>query len=44
VCNLQTKDFNGLPTKLELKIGIKYMVTLNINVEDGLVNGNCGIL
>lgn len=37
-------ELNGLPHELKLKIGIKYMVTTNIDVEDGLVNGACGIL
>ena len=29
---------------LNLKIGIKYIVTSNLYIEDGLVNGACGIL
>ncbi|GBM80454.1 ATP-dependent DNA helicase PIF1 [Araneus ventricosus] len=37
-------EMNGLPHRLTLKIGIKYMITNNIDVEDGLVNGACGIL
>ncbi|GBM16486.1 hypothetical protein AVEN_30860-1, partial [Araneus ventricosus] len=37
-------EMNGLPHWLTLKIGIKYMITNNIDVEDGLVNGACGIL
>lgn len=34
----------GLPHKLQLKIGIRYMITSNIDLEDGLVNGATGIL
>lgn len=44
---LQSKPINetgGYPTELRLKIGIKYMITANIDVEDGLVNGSCGVL
>lgn len=37
-------ETGGLPTSLRLKTGIKYMITTNIDVEDGLVNGTCGIL
>ncbi|CAD6218940.1 GSCOCG00011492001-RA-CDS, partial [Cotesia congregata] len=43
----QTSDANGakgLPYTLLLSIGIKYMLTVNIDVEDGLVNGAVGIL
>jgi len=38
------QETNGLPTILHLKIGIKYMVTVNIDIEDGLVNGVTGLL
>lgn len=34
----------GLPYELQLKVGIRYMVTTNINIEDGLVNCATGIL
>jgi hypothetical protein len=37
-------DTNGMPYELKLKIGCKYMITSNIDVEDGLVNGCSGIL
>ena len=39
-----TSQTNGLLSMLNLKIGIKYMVTSNLCIEDGLVNGACGIL
>uniref|UniRef100_A0ABD2WVZ8 ATP-dependent DNA helicase n=1 Tax=Trichogramma kaykai TaxID=54128 RepID=A0ABD2WVZ8_9HYME len=45
--NMKTKkrqEFGGLHYDLQLKIGIKYMITKNIDVEDGLVNGAYGIL
>lgn len=34
----------GLVTEIHLKINIKYMITRNINVADGLANGVVGIL
>lgn len=34
----------GLSNEIIFKVGIKYMITFNIDVEDGLVNGECGIL
>ncbi|KAJ8915563.1 hypothetical protein NQ315_012447 [Exocentrus adspersus] len=40
----QVRDTGGLPYSLGFKIGIKYMTTTNLDVEDGLVNGACGIL
>ncbi|XP_044598214.1 ATP-dependent DNA helicase PIF1-like, partial [Cotesia glomerata] len=36
-------EVDKLPSNLLLSIGIKYMVTVNIDVEDGLVNGAVGI-
>ena len=45
--SFQTKkrqECGGLSYELFLKIGIKYMITTNIDVEDGLVNGACGTL
>ncbi|XP_011858135.1 PREDICTED: ATP-dependent DNA helicase PIF1-like [Vollenhovia emeryi] len=42
--NKKRTECCGLAYKLLLKIGIKYMVVTNIDVEDGLVNGACGIL
>ena len=39
-----TDDTNGMPYNLKLKVGCKYMITSNIDVEDGLVNGCSGIL
>ncbi|XP_026471393.1 ATP-dependent DNA helicase PIF1-like [Ctenocephalides felis] len=36
-------DFR-LENKLNFKISIKYMINYNIDIEDGLVNGACGIL
>ncbi|CAD6209869.1 GSCOCG00010855001-RA-CDS, partial [Cotesia congregata] len=41
---IETKNAQGLPSNLLLSISIKYMVTVNIDVEDGLVNGAVGIL
>lgn len=34
----------GLEYNLDLKIGIRYMVTVNTDIEDGLVNGATGTL
>ncbi|KAL7307813.1 hypothetical protein TKK_0000133 [Trichogramma kaykai] len=45
--NMKTKkrqECGGLHYQLQLKLGIKYMITTNINVEDGLVNGAYGTL
>lgn len=39
-----TKETQGLPYKLPLSVGIKYMMTINVDVEDGLVNGAVGVL
>ncbi|XP_071576628.1 uncharacterized protein [Temnothorax nylanderi] len=37
-------ECGGLAYKVVLKVGIKYMIVTNIDVENGLVNGACGIL
>lgn len=42
--NMKRSETYGLPYDLDLKVGIRYMVTTNIDIEDGLVNGACGIL
>ena len=42
--NKKNSEVNGLPYIIQLKLGIKYMITNNIDVEDGLVNGACEIL
>ncbi|CAF3949464.1 unnamed protein product, partial [Rotaria sordida] len=44
VKNLKTTETYGLPLKIDLKVGPKYMMTVNIDTEDGLVNGACGKL
>lgn len=44
VKNLHVSQTYGLPYKLKLKIGIRYMLTNNVNTIDGLVNGATGIL
>ncbi|GBM00009.1 hypothetical protein AVEN_1199-1, partial [Araneus ventricosus] len=41
---LSAVETDGLPYSIKLKCGILYMVTANIDVEDGLVNGAVGIL
>ena len=41
---LKTQDTYGLPRKLDLAIGVRYMVSTNIDIEDGLVNGSSGVL
>ena len=41
---LETAETQGLPSVLQLKTGIRYMITVNIDVYDGLVNGVSGIL
>lgn len=45
--SLQNKKVHqtyGLPSLLRLKVGLRYMITSNIDVEDGLVNGACAVL
>lgn len=42
--NKNRSETYGLPHRINLKIGIRYMITTNIDIEDGLVNGACGIL
>ena len=42
--NRKKQECGGLCSELLLKIGIKYMIVINIDLEDGLVNGACGIL
>ena len=44
VKNLKTSETYGLPLQIDLKVGAKYMMTVNLDVEDGLVNGACGQL
>ena len=39
VRNLKTTETYGLPLKVDLKVAAKYMMTVNIDTEDGLVNG-----
>lgn len=41
---LGTKDTQGLPTFIQLQTGVRYMVTTNIDVADGLFNGATGIM
>ena len=41
---LETTETQGLPKNIDLKCGIRYMITVNIDVCDGLVNGVSGIL
>ena len=44
VGNFKTSDAAQLPSVVELAVGLQYMITTNIAVEDGLVNGAIGIL
>ena len=44
VKSLKTTEAYGLPLRIDLKTGAKYMMTVNIDIEDGLVNGACGKL
>ena len=38
------RKLKGLPHNIMLKVGKKYMITVNQNVMDGLVNGAVGVL
>ncbi|CAG4957666.1 unnamed protein product [Parnassius apollo] len=44
VAKLPTSQTYGLPNAITLKITAKYMMTVNINTSDGLVNGTTGVL
>ena len=44
VKNLKITETYGLPLQIDLKVGAKYMMTVNLNVEDGLLNRACGQL
>ncbi|CAF1275284.1 unnamed protein product [Rotaria magnacalcarata] len=44
VKNLKTTETYGLPLKIDLKVSAKYMMTVNSDTKDGLVNGACGKL
>nr|XP_018914195.1 PREDICTED: uncharacterized protein LOC109042086 [Bemisia tabaci] len=44
VKNLPARKTEGLPTILKLVLKIKYMVTVNVCIPDGLVNGAIGTL
>jgi hypothetical protein len=41
---LKAGDTQGLVYELQLVIGLRYMISTNIDVCDGLFNGACGIL
>jgi hypothetical protein len=41
---LHFQEAQGLPATLDLKPSIRYMVTLNIQTNDGLTNGAIGVL
>ncbi|GFV30800.1 ATP-dependent DNA helicase [Trichonephila clavipes] len=46
-CNLHKMsvvESGGLPYSLKLAVGYPYMITMNLDVEDGLVNGAIGTL
>ena len=42
--SLKISETQGLPYELYLRVLARYLVTLNINTPDGLVNGATGIL
>ncbi|XP_031629676.1 uncharacterized protein LOC116344956 [Contarinia nasturtii] len=42
--NRKRSETFGLAHNIDLKIGIRYMITTNIDIEDGIVNGACGVL
>ena len=41
---LQCKDTYNLPKYLSLKVGIRYVISTNVDIVDGLVNGTSGFL
>ncbi|CAG5042964.1 unnamed protein product [Parnassius apollo] len=44
VAKLPTSQTYGLPNAITLKVTAKYMMTVNINTSDGLVNRTTGVL
>lgn len=44
LANKGTSDTYGLPETISLQEGVRYMVTNNINVADGLFNGATGVM
>ncbi|GFX05943.1 ATP-dependent DNA helicase PIF1, partial [Trichonephila clavipes] len=42
--NMSVVESGGLPYSLKLAVGYPYMITMNLDVEDGLVNGAIGTL
>lgn len=44
LASLKVNETQGLPSTVTLQIGIRYMITINIDVGDGLFNGASGIL
>lgn len=44
VSRLSTQQTYGLPKSLILKVGAKYMLTINIDTADGLTNSSTGVL
>ena len=44
VKNLKTTETYGLPLRIDLKVSAKYMMTVNLDIENGLVNGAYGQL
>ena len=41
---LPSQKTQGLPYEITAKINARYMITINIDVEDGITNGACGRL
>jgi hypothetical protein len=41
---MTTSETFGLPQKLSVKLGVRVMLTKNIDIEDGLFNGATGLL
>lgn len=44
LASLKVSETQGLPSTVTLQIAIRYMITINIDVGDGLFNGASGIL
>lgn len=44
VNNSKRHETMGIPKEISLKVGAKYMMTYNVDVEDGLCNGTTGTL
>jgi ATP-dependent exoDNAse (exonuclease V) alpha subunit len=44
LASMLAKDTYGLPSQITLQTGVRYMITANVDVSDGLFNGATGVM